>query len=553
MERLAAQAGLPMPAVDRETVARDKARASLHDVMAMAVGYFEQQLQSAGGANARAYLRQRGVSPKAQIAFHIGYAPDSRNGLKEFLAAKGVAPAQLEACGLVVHSEDIPVSYDRFRDRIMFPIEDLRGRNIAFGGRALDPAATAKYLNSPETELFVKSRVLYNHARARRAAHEAETVIAVEGYLDVIALVMAGIENCVAPLGTALTETQLEMLWRMASEPVLCFDGDDAGTKAAYRAIDLALPNLTAGRSLRFALLPKGRDPDDLVREEGADAIRAVIRAALPLSEMLWRRETASASLDTPEQKAALEARLRIVGASIRDESLRRHYTQDFAERMRSNFGAQQDFRKLGAPHGKPALGFRASDRRVAPSPSLLNSALVRRNSSAVPLRDAVLVATMAHHPAILMEYFEEFSRLALASTTAQRLRQSILEIYGEWETHGRDGDRTKLREALSTRGLTGALDDMDRQLRENRIWQALPEAALEDALEGWRQALSLHLRSHQLMRELRAAEIALADEESEENFDRLVEIRAEFARAEGVEALVDGFGMPSGRPMRRF
>ena len=296
VERIAGLAGLPMPARDPDAERRDQERATLHDVMELAATFFQDRLQTAEGAKARAYLRDRGLTPTTQQAFRLGFAPDSRNALKEFLAGKGVEKAQIEACGLVVHGDDIPLSFDRFRDRIMFPIPDSRGRIIAFGGRALSSDAPAKYLNSPETELFHKGRVLYNFFRARQAVQKAGTVIAVEGYMDVIALAQAGFENVVAPLGTALTEDQLELLWRMAGEPVLCFDGDKAGLKAAWRAADLALPLIQAGRTVRFALLPEGKDPDDLVKQAGADAFRQVLSESRPLADLIWLREIRAAS-----------------------------------------------------------------------------------------------------------------------------------------------------------------------------------------------------------------------------------------------------------------
>src|SRR5690606_8813938 len=235
VERLAEMAGLPLPARDPEASRKAEARASLHEVMEMAAAFFEERLQAAEGAMARAYLRERGLSPALQRRFRLGYAPPARNALKTHLAGKGVDPQHLEACGLVVSGPDIPVSYDRFRDRIMFPILDSRERVIAFGGRALQAGVPAKYLNSPETELFHKGRVLYNFAAARRAAGRDGTVIATEGYMDVIALAGAGFDAAVAPLGTALTEEQVELLWRISAEPVLCFDGDEAGLKAAWR------------------------------------------------------------------------------------------------------------------------------------------------------------------------------------------------------------------------------------------------------------------------------------------------------------------------------
>ena len=253
VETVAGIAGIPMPARDEKAEQRDREQASLFDVMDLAATYFQEQLQAANGAKARGYLRERGLSAATQLQFRLGYSNDSRNALKEYLAGKGIPKDQIEACGLVVHGDDIPVSYDRFRDRIMFPIPDSRGRIIAFGGRALSKDVPAKYLNSPDTELFHKGQVLFNYAKARKPAQDKGTVIAVEGYMDVIAIAQAGFHHAVAPLGTALTERQSELLWKMANEPILCFDGDQAGTKAAWRAADLVLPLLKPGKTFPCA------------------------------------------------------------------------------------------------------------------------------------------------------------------------------------------------------------------------------------------------------------------------------------------------------------
>jgi DNA primase len=327
VQQVADMAGVAMPQPDREAEQREKERMGLVEVMDMAARFFEDQLQTPAGAKARAYLRDRGLTGRTIETFRLGYAPESRNALKGFLAGKGVPKEAIEACGLVVYGPDIPVSYDRFRDRIMFPILSVRDKVIAFGGRAMSPDAPAKYLNSNETELFHKGNVLYNHARARKAAQGADgagTIIAVEGYMDVIALHQAGIENAVAPLGTALTENQLELLWKMTPEPVLCFDGDGAGIRAANRAADLALPYIKPERTVRFALLPDGKDPDDLVRHEGRAPFDKVMAGARPLAEMIWSREVQGANFETPESRAALEARLRQITGAIADEDVRR-------------------------------------------------------------------------------------------------------------------------------------------------------------------------------------------------------------------------------------
>src|SRR5712672_1155871 len=338
VERLASMAGMPLPALTREDDAREQHRKTLHDVQELAAKFFEATLAGRSGAKARGYLADRGLDPAAQVKFRLGYAPAERFALKEHLGAHGIPVEDMVEAGLLVTGDDIPVPYDRFRDRVMFPIGDLRGRVIAFGGRALDREAQAKYLNSPETPLFHKGGTLYNIAPARAAAHKGASVIAVEGYVDVIAMVGAGFEATVAPLGTALTADQLALLWKMADEPTLCFDGDTAGRRAAYRAVDMALPLLRPGKSLRFATLPDGNDPDDLVRSGGRGAIEDVLASARPLAHVLWMRETEAGGFDTPERRAAFEARLAEVTATIADDSVRKYYRREFGERLRRLF-----------------------------------------------------------------------------------------------------------------------------------------------------------------------------------------------------------------------
>src|SRR5712672_3186066 len=338
VERLASMAGMPLPAVTPDAARQEQRRKTLHDVMDLAAKFFADTLASRNGAKARGYLGDRAISPSTQLQFRLGYAPAERFALKEHLGAQGIPTEDMVEAGLLIAGDDIPVPYDRFRDRVIFPITDLRGRVIAFGGRALDRDAQAKYLNSPETPLFHKGGTLYNIAAARAAAHKGAAVIAVEGYVDVIAMVEAGLEATVAPLGTALTADQLALLWKMADEPTLCFDGDTAGRRAAYRAVDMALPLLRPGKSLRFATLPDGNDPDDLVRSGGRGAIEDVLASARPLAHVLWMRETEAGSLDTPERRAAFEARINEVTAVIGDDTVRKYYRREFGDRLRALF-----------------------------------------------------------------------------------------------------------------------------------------------------------------------------------------------------------------------
>ncbi|ENR10325.1 DNA primase [Brucella sp. UK38/05] len=567
VERVADMAGVPMPARDPEMEKREAQRATLYDVMELAAQFFESQLQSATGAKARAYLRDRGLSTATQQAFRMGYAPESRNALKEFLAGKGVSREQIEACGLVVHGEGIAVSYDRFRDRVMFPIEDLRGRIIAFGGRALSADAPAKYLNSPETELFHKGRVLYNGLRARKACQPqggepAKPIIAVEGYMDVIALAQAGIHHVVAPLGTALTEEQLELLWRISPEPILCFDGDGAGLRAAYRAADLGLPVLQPGKSLRFALLPEGQDPDDLVKAEGPSAFHAVLRDARPLVEMVWTRETAGGVFDTPERRAELEARLREITSRIANEDIRRHYSQDMRERAQAFFGqGRQGFQNGGQRsqsftrrnEGARGRGGPAGSGRLAISNSLARSTLVKggRQGGAAhaPLRETAIVLTLLNHPRLIEEDFETLAALDLGHDALKTLHLAMLDVLAA----GRVDDGIAMRRALVDAGHGDLIKMLEQVVKGAKLWTATTLAAEDDAREALRQALHLHQRARTLHKELRAVEAALETDETGELFARLRDIQNQILKADATEALIDGFGLSSGRPHGGF
>jgi DNA primase len=560
VERVADMAGVPMPARDVQAEAREKQRAELTDVMEMATAFFEERLQASEGAKARAYLRDRGLTPATQQSFRLGYAPESRNALKEYLASRGVGRDEIEACGLVVHGQDVPVSYDRFRDRIMFPIPDSRGRIIAFGGRAMSPDAPAKYLNSPETELFHKGNVLYNFARARKAVARGETVVVVEGYMDVIALAQAGFENAVAPLGTALTENQIELLWRMTREPVLCFDGDAAGLKAAWRAADLVLPLIQPERTARFALLPDGKDPDDLVRSEGADAFRTVLNEARPLADMLWTRETSNGVFETPERRAELEKTLRELAGRIRDESVRFHYNQEMRDRVQNFFGAQRNRqqgqgRGPGRGQGNFQNGFKGpgpwsrqgGGGRNAITESLGRSALVKRGGEVMTAREATIMVALINHPALIDEFFEHIEFLDLANGDLRKLHAALLDALA----HDMANEKQAVIEAISRAGCAEIWERAEALMRRTRQWPALEGAALDDARDAFAQALHLHRSARTLHKELKQAEAALASEPTDENYRRLVEIQAQFRDVQATEALIEGFGVLSGRAGR--
>lgn len=343
VEILAGEVGMQMPAPDPQAQAKADRNSQLADVMEQAVQFFRLQLQRGVAADARQYLSEkRGLSPEVLERWEIGFAPDAWQGLWDHLREKGVAEDLILDAGLAKPSNKGGKPYDTFRNRIIFPIRDHRNRAIAFGGRAMDPNDNAKYLNSPETLLFDKGRSLYNIARARTAAGKGQPLIVAEGYMDVIALSEAGFEAVVAPLGTAVTETQMAMLWRLSPEPIIALDGDTAGLRAARRLVDLALPLAEAGQSLRFAMMPEGQDPDDLIRAKGAKGVEAVLEKAIPLVRMLWERELAAGKLETPEQRADLDRRLREAVGKIRSGEVRYHYQQALKDLMFQTFRAPQ-------------------------------------------------------------------------------------------------------------------------------------------------------------------------------------------------------------------
>ena len=349
VKELADAAGMQVPAADPKAAAKAERANTLYDVMKAAQEWFVAQFQGLEGAEARAYCERRGLKPETIKTFGIGFAPDSRGKLKE--AIKHFGDDKLVEAGLLISVED-KEPYDRFRGRLMIPIRDPRGRVIAFGGRILG-AGEPKYLNSPDTPLFDKGRTLYNLDKASAASRASGRVIVVEGYMDAIALAQAGFGEAVAPLGTALTEQQITMLWRMVPKPLLCFDGDAAGQKAAFRAAQRALGGLKPGHSLEFVTLPEGQDPDDLVRSAGPRAFAELLEASEPLVERLWKTELAAEPVDTPEDRAGFKQRLGVHVANIADAEIRRHYADAFRERFDNLFARrEQPFRPIAQKRG---------------------------------------------------------------------------------------------------------------------------------------------------------------------------------------------------------
>jgi DNA primase len=424
VERLAGEAGMTMPARDPADAARSAANQGLVEPMEAAVQFFRLQLATARAAEARAYLDRRGLGPGTRDRFEIGFAPDSRTALLEHLTGKGFPRDKLIEAGLVLRPET-GSPYDRFRRRITFPIRDGRGRCIAFGARAIAAGQEPKYLNSPDTPLFDKGRTLYNVGPARAAAAKAGTVVVTEGYMDVIALAEAGVAHAVAPLGTAITAAQLEMLWKLAPEPVVALDGDKAGLGAAQRLVDLALPLLGPGRSLRFALMPPGQDPDDVVRQGGAAALQPLLDASRPVIDLVWIRETEGQSLDSPERRAALAARLRAHVDRIADAGLRAHWEKEVQQRLRALFQPSPPPRGREAGAGREA-------RPATASPSARASLLARSGDAEARIRESAILAGCFNHPAVALMVEDRLERLSFRCSDLGQIRDALLSAVGD-------------------------------------------------------------------------------------------------------------------------
>ncbi len=555
VERLAQEAGVPIPKAGPRDAQVEDERARLYALLATAGDFFEKQLATQA-PEARRYLEKRGLGRETISRFRLGYAPNDKSTLKEHLAKAGFSTAEMVASGMLIAGDDIPVAYDRFRHRIMFPIADLKGRVIAFGGRALDATAPAKYLNSPETPLFHKGTVLFNAHDARGAAHDKGQVIVVEGYMDVIALSEAGFPQTVAPLGTALTEDQLKLLWRMAPEPVLCFDGDAAGRRAAFRAVETALPHLRPGFSVQFAFLPDGLDPDDFVRQQGASAFQDTLHSRTrPLFDVLIEREEQQGQpAVTPEQRASLEARLKALVGRIGDRGVRDHYERELrgtlwakgrkTEKQLAPSQGRRPSHIAGKRRDNTQPDWRVRERaneRVrlgsAPRAALAATVAARSNelserANPAPPREALLVRTLVNHPWLLEQRCEEVAEMTLTWPPLMRLRGALLELLSQ----GAPLDSVNVRSHLSKIGLEGVLTLAERANTHKSDKFAETGAEAGEVEAGWRHALALHERQVVLPLGLKAAEQAWALDPSEENLARIIELQDRLARRTEAE-----------------
>ena len=477
IERLAGEAGIEVPQMRPQEREKREQEKTLHAVLEAACSFYQGQLTAGAGAEARSYLSGRGLDKAAIDRFRLGFAPQGSALLKQHLL-KDFPLALIEEAGLARIPEDGRESFDYFRNRVMFPILDRKGRVIAFGGRVMGDAKP-KYLNSPETPVFHKGHVLYGLSWAREGVDRGSDLIVTEGYMDVIALHRAGFEGAVAPLGTALTEPQLEELWRLAAEPILCFDGDAAGQRAASRAIDRALPMLKPGYSLRFATLAGGEDPDTLISKFGVGAMRAVLDQARPLVEVLWQRELAKGPVDTPERRADLSARLRARARLIGHEDLQREYDREFRDRL------YRLSRPLPVGRGsKRGEGARIAKKGFEPPPVPLSP--LPTPQLAARRRQEVLLRLVLDCPWLLDEVLEEFASVELPASDLDHLRHSIIDVHSRVFPL----DDKPLSHHLSLAGVDpGAFGLNDRSLR---MHTSLGDKVADQDYVRWRWRIAI-------------------------------------------------------------
>ncbi len=513
VKELAAAAGMEVPAADPRAAEKAERGNALFDVMTAAADWFAEQLAGADGVNARSYLKNRGLSAATVKTFGMGYAPDSRGQLKAALSRFG--DEKLIEAGLLISVED-KEPYDRFRGRLMIPIRDVRGRVIAFGGRILG-VGEPKYLNSPDTPLFDKGRTLYNLDRAGPDSRKTNRVIVVEGYMDVIALAQAGIGDVVAPLGTALTEHQLERLWRLTDAPTLCFDGDSAGQKASVRAISRAMPALGPSRSLKFLTLPVGQDPDDLIKAGGKRAMDMLLEKPEHLVDRLWRHELNAEPLTTPEARAGLKRRLNEHVQVIGDGDVRSQYQAEFRTRFDTAFLSQPP-RRTFMPNGRSfSGGYRAPEAPPSGRTKTISGAGIE------PMIARALLAGLIRYPALLHSCGDALSAINVDDPALEKMRMTLLDAaYDHAEL-----DSDALLPICESAGLEVLLGE----LRGNDVAKRLAFSFLrrnaepDDAQRALKYAIDIVSARPALVAELQAATARMNETMDEASFAYQVEV----------------------------
>ena len=523
VEKLAFDAGMEVPDETPEQRERERKKQTLYDVTEAAAAYFEKMLYMPEGRVALDYLTSRGMDRATLKTYRVGFSPDTRGSLKTALLRESISEDQMLSAGLVIKpTEDRGrgmESYDRFRGRVMFPIADRRGRVIAFGGRIIG-AGEPKYLNSPETPLFHKGGELYGLHIAGPAARKADTILVTEGYMDVIALYKAGFPNAVAPLGTAMTEDQIRLLWKIVPEPIMCFDGDRAGQAAAGKTAVRALPLLKPGIGIRFATLPAGEDPDSLIKNKGVGAMEEVLEAAAPLSETIWRMETGGNLPATPEDKASLQQRLSDHARAIQDATVRNHFSKAFLERVSPE---PQSGSSRGQKQWQPGRG-----RSWGRGPSWASN--VHMETAAGPAakinmtkrREEILIATLINHPELYDEVSEGLGTIAFSLPELDKIRQEVLKTLA-----AKSGLETEpLTNHLIECGYSAVLRSLLGASVYDHAYFARPVASLEDASAGWKETFD-QIRGKDLIAEFEEARRDYENNPTEENSRRLYALSA--------------------------
>ncbi len=527
VEKLAAEAGMALPAVTPQAIAAEQKRQGLGDWMELASKWFASRLndKTPGAEAAREYLKRRGLTHEDIVTFGLGYAPKDHTALKDSLVQRGAKVSELVECGLLIEVEG-KAPYDRFRDRLMFPIEDQRNHVVSFGGRALNPDEKAKYLNGPETPLFHKGHMLYGLPRALKLLGAEENhaeLVVVEGYMDVLACQRAKIA-AVAPLGTALTEEQIDILWRRHPEPTLCFDGDKAGQRAAFRALDRALPKLKPGKSFKVCLIEGGKDPDEVLREKGALALREALTHTKPFVEVLFQREAESEPLDTPEKKAGFKKRLRALAQAIEDKDLAESYRHDLLERYDKLVMPQRAAQGQNTPYsfqpsqpggnqrgGKP---WRGKGEVFIPPAIPESMAAAQRLSVSLDPISAALAQGLIDNPEWMGDQVEGVEAYGLGDVALDPIARVLVALSFQHEGL----DRETLTRHLHKSGLGALLSEIQKAALKAGAPFLAPDTTLANAHARWIQAFNAVSRLTALDRALNSAK----DQVGTEFFSRL-------------------------------
>jgi len=516
VEQLADEANIEIPKTTPEELRKQRRARGIHEVMELATVYYQNLLRSPSGEKAVQYLEQRGIKDNSIKEFRLGFAPNNRNQLKIELSKKGISDTLMIEAGLLIQPENAEsLPYDRFRSRIIFPIGDKRGKIIAFGGRTLGKGEP-KYLNSPETPIFTKGHNLYSLDRASNSINKTDKIIVVEGYTDVISLYQAGYKNCVAPLGTALTESQVRLLWRWTSEPILCFDGDTAGQRAAGRAATNILPHLKPEKSLSFVLLPEGEDPDNLIKTKGVSAIKSLINVAVPLSEILWRISKVGYRIETPEDRAGFDKRLREMALLIEDKTVQKYYLDSFKQRLWEEFAR----RKKPSEYGKKA-------NVSLPIKKSSTSGVIDVNL----IQQAILIITLINYPILFEKIGEQLAAIEFNSSELDKLRQEVLKILALKPAINRE----ELQDYLNDKGFLELLGTLSTGQFLNHTSFAQPEGDIVLVHKGWDQTFRLFQRT-QLLDEIQKVEKELAENPTREIFDLLIALKETVTKKEDAE-----------------